>query len=122
MPLYVREGGSLPVVPFLQKLLGVEAVHIPLGQASDNAHLPNERIRILNLSKGVSVLKKFLKNVSHKVAIHTPGAGEGATGGGGHSLASSVESSLTASPHASTSAPNSASNFPSSQVLREEIS
>jgi hypothetical protein len=48
-PLWIREGGSIPSVSFLAGHFGVEAVHVPLGQSSDSAHLPNERIRILNL-------------------------------------------------------------------------
>ena len=28
------------------------ALHLPMGQSSDGAHLPNERIRIQNLTNG----------------------------------------------------------------------
>lgn len=59
-PLHIREGGSIPAIPFLEKYFNAPAVHIPLGQASDNAHLPDERIRIQNLLAGVSVIKRFL--------------------------------------------------------------
>lgn len=50
-PLIVREGGTMPVIRFLQDCLNVPAVHLPLGQASDAAHMPNERIKIINLKK-----------------------------------------------------------------------
>ncbi|KAL2106249.1 hypothetical protein VUR80DRAFT_6982 [Thermomyces stellatus] len=48
-PLYIREGGSIPAIRFLEKEFGAPAAHLPCGQASDAAHLDNERLRILNL-------------------------------------------------------------------------
>lgn len=48
-PLWIREGGSIPSVAFLEDCFDAEAVHFPMGQADDAAHLPNERIRIANL-------------------------------------------------------------------------
>lgn len=48
-PLFIREGGSVPSLPFLEQEFGAHAVHFPIGTSSDNAHLPNERIRVLNL-------------------------------------------------------------------------
>eukprot|EP00736_Rhodelphis_marinus_P004069 Rmarinus@m.7263 len=59
-PLYVREGGTLPVLPMLEKSLRAPAMQIPLGQAEDSAHLPNERIRYENLLRGKEVLRKLL--------------------------------------------------------------
>lgn len=48
-PLYIREGGSIPAIRFLEKEFEAPAAHLPCGQASDNAHLENERLRLLNL-------------------------------------------------------------------------
>lgn len=48
-PLYIREGGSIPAIRFLEKEFGAPAAHLPCGQASDAAHLDNERLRLLNL-------------------------------------------------------------------------
>lgn len=50
-PLFIREGGSIPAIRFLEKEFGAPAAHLPCGQASDSAHLDNERLRILNLVK-----------------------------------------------------------------------
>lgn len=49
MPLYIREGGSIPAIRFLEKEFGAPAAHLPCGQASDAAHLDNERLRVVNL-------------------------------------------------------------------------
>jgi acetylornithine deacetylase/succinyl-diaminopimelate desuccinylase-like protein len=44
-PSFIREGGSLPPVPPLARELAAPVLIVPLGQSSDSAHLPNERIR-----------------------------------------------------------------------------
>lgn len=62
-PLHIREGGSIPAIPFLEKAFKTGAVHIPMGQASDNAHLPDERIRLQNLHAGRRVITRFLEKI-----------------------------------------------------------
>ncbi|KAI5474387.1 beta-ala-his dipeptidase [Pseudohyphozyma bogoriensis] len=59
-PLYIREGGSIPSLPFLERELGADAVHFPMGKNSDAAHLPNERIPVTNLERGKSIVQRFL--------------------------------------------------------------
>lgn len=59
-PLYIREGGSIPAVRWLEKFCNAPAVHIPFGQSSDQAHLHNERIRLLNLRAGRRIVKSVL--------------------------------------------------------------
>ncbi|KAG6372816.1 hypothetical protein JVT61DRAFT_7223 [Boletus reticuloceps] len=63
-PLRIREGGSIPSVPCLEKMFGCRALHLPLGQSSDRAHLPNERISLANLQRGKAVLERFLTKVA----------------------------------------------------------
>ncbi|XP_026190986.1 uncharacterized protein LOC34624195 [Cyclospora cayetanensis] len=81
-PLYVREGGSMPAIPFLadslRKLTGPHGSHggleevaicqLPFGQASDNAHLPNERLGIRQVEKGVDVLACTLEYLAARLA------------------------------------------------------
>ena len=57
-PLFIREGGSIPAISFLEKEFDAPAAMFPMGQASDNAHLDNERMRVENLYKGREVLKR----------------------------------------------------------------
>jgi di- and tripeptidase len=61
-PLYIREGGTMPTSSFLETTLNAPVVHIPFGQITDQAHLENERIRIMNLMKGKDVFKDFVRN------------------------------------------------------------
>jgi len=62
-PLFIREGGSIPALSFLEAEFDAPAAMFPMGQASDNAHLDNERIRIDNLYKGREVLKRVFAQV-----------------------------------------------------------
>ena len=62
-PLYIREGGSIPAISFLEKEFDAPAAMFPMGQASDNAHLDNERIRVENLSKGRDVLRRVFSRI-----------------------------------------------------------
>ncbi|KAF9192737.1 hypothetical protein BGZ49_003381, partial [Haplosporangium sp. Z 27] len=62
-PLFIREGGSVPAIRWLEKRLKAAAVHIPMGQSSDQAHLNNERIRLQNLNSGKRVIKAFFREL-----------------------------------------------------------
>lgn len=70
-PLYVREGGTMPVASLIEKMLGAPALMIPMGQSSDNCHLANERLRRINLVKGKNVVRHLLEEV---VAAAAPAA------------------------------------------------
>ncbi|KAF2713424.1 glutathione degradosome [Pleomassaria siparia CBS 279.74] len=65
-PLYIREGGSIPSIRFLEKEFGAPAAHLPCGQASDSAHLDNERLRLVNLYKSKMIFKKVFKELPMK--------------------------------------------------------
>uniref|UniRef100_A0A6B2LGX0 Uncharacterized protein n=1 Tax=Arcella intermedia TaxID=1963864 RepID=A0A6B2LGX0_9EUKA len=64
-PMMVREGGTIPIVSYLEKVLHTQALILPMGQASDAAHLKNERFRLENFYKGKDVIKTFIKNINH---------------------------------------------------------
>ena len=57
-PLYIREGGSIPAIRFLEKEFGAPAAHLPCGQATDSAHLDNERMRLTNMLKAREIFGK----------------------------------------------------------------
>ncbi|KAI0078214.1 Zn-dependent exopeptidase [Panus rudis PR-1116 ss-1] len=59
-PLRIREGGSIPSIPYLEKEFGCHALHLPMGQSTDQAHLPNERMCLPNLQRGKAVIERFL--------------------------------------------------------------
>lgn len=63
-PNFIREGGSIPLTSWLERVLGAPALHLPIGQATDNAHMPNERLSLQNLSQGKAVIKTILEKVA----------------------------------------------------------
>ncbi|KAF2092255.1 beta-Ala-His dipeptidase [Saccharata proteae CBS 121410] len=65
-PLYIREGGSIPAIRFLEKQFGAPAAHLPCGQASDSAHLDNERLRLVNLYKSKEIFKRVFRDLPRK--------------------------------------------------------
>ncbi|KAM0809711.1 putative Peptidase M20 dimerization domain-containing protein [Seiridium cardinale] len=62
-PLYIREGGSIPAIRFLEKEFDAPAAHLPCGQASDSAHLDNERLRVMNLLKSREIFRWVFKRL-----------------------------------------------------------
>jgi di- and tripeptidase len=62
-PLYIREGGSIPPIRFLEKEFNAPAAHLPCGQASDAAHLVNERLRVLNLLKSREIFSTVFRKL-----------------------------------------------------------
>nr|POF04475.1 putative di- and tripeptidase dug2 [Quercus suber] len=65
-PLYIREGGSIPAIRFLEKEFDAPAAHLPCGQASDSAHLYNERFRLINLYKSKDIFKHVFRELPQK--------------------------------------------------------
>ena len=65
-PLYIREGGSIPAIRFLEKEFNAPAAQLPCGQASDNAHLDNERIRVVNLGMAKRIFTRVFAELPRK--------------------------------------------------------
>ena len=63
-PLYIREGGSIGAIRFLEKEFSAPAAQFPCGQASDNAHLDNERLRVLNLLNARDIFRQVFVGLS----------------------------------------------------------
>jgi acetylornithine deacetylase/succinyl-diaminopimelate desuccinylase-like protein len=51
-PVYVREGGSIPVIASFDRVLRVPAVLLGIGLHDDNLHAPNEKLDLDNFHKG----------------------------------------------------------------------
>lgn len=63
-PVYRREGGSIPVVADMQKILGVDSVLTGFGLPDDCIHSPNERLHLPTWYKGIDALVTFFDNIS----------------------------------------------------------
>ncbi|KAJ2801257.1 hypothetical protein H4R20_003748 [Coemansia guatemalensis] len=81
VPLLIREGGSIPAVPWLESFFAPHAVavNLPMGQSSDNAHLDNERISLENLMRGRQIIQRLIKDID-QVLQPTHGLGDASSG------------------------------------------
>ncbi|HUG11463.1 MAG TPA: M20/M25/M40 family metallo-hydrolase [Opitutaceae bacterium] len=63
-PLYIREGGSVPIVAELKSMLGLDCVLLGLFLPEDNLHAPNESFDLSMLEKGARVSEGVLRAVA----------------------------------------------------------
>ena len=63
-PVFVREGGSIPLVGTLEDLLGVPTVLMGFGLPDENAHAPNENLDLGNFYAGISSAAFFLEELA----------------------------------------------------------
>ncbi len=59
-PVFRREGGSVPVVGQMQKVLGVDSVLTGFGLPDDNLHAPNEKIHLPTFYRGIQAIIRFV--------------------------------------------------------------
>lgn len=59
-PLYRREGGSVPVVGMMQRILGLESALSGFGLPDDHIHSPNERLHLPTWYRGIRAVIEFL--------------------------------------------------------------
>ena len=62
-PLFKREGGSIPVVGEMQKILGIESVLTGFGLPDDRIHSPNEKQDLPTWYRGIDALIHFFYNL-----------------------------------------------------------
>jgi acetylornithine deacetylase/succinyl-diaminopimelate desuccinylase-like protein len=52
-PVFMREGGSIPVVGLIKQHLGVDTLLLGWGQNDDNLHGPNEKFSLADFHRGI---------------------------------------------------------------------
>ena len=52
-PVFVRSGGSIPVVNAFTKMLGIDTLLLGWGQDDDNLHSPNEKFSLEDFHRGI---------------------------------------------------------------------
>jgi acetylornithine deacetylase/succinyl-diaminopimelate desuccinylase-like protein len=62
-PYFKREGGSIPVVGDMQRLLGIESVICGFGLPDDNVHAPNEKQNLPTWYRGIEAYIHFFLNL-----------------------------------------------------------
>ncbi len=61
--VFIREGGSIPLVSMMYEALGKPCVLLGFGLPDENAHAPNERINLENYLKGILSIAYFYHEV-----------------------------------------------------------
>lgn len=64
--VYIRSGGSIPIVGQFQSDLKIPSVLMGLGLPDDNIHAPNEKFHIPNFYKGIESVVRFLTILGEK--------------------------------------------------------
>lgn len=62
-PVFIREGGSIPVVADFQEALGLDTVLMGFGLDSDAIHSPNEHFGLDRFSQGIASSIRFMKEL-----------------------------------------------------------
>lgn len=65
VPIFKREGGSIPIVSDFQNELGLPVVMMGFGLNSDNLHGPNEHFSLEMFHKGIATSIHFLQELSN---------------------------------------------------------
>ena len=58
-PVYIREGGSIPVTAEFENGLGLPVVLLGFSQPTSNAHAPNEWLLVENFERGTRVIVRL---------------------------------------------------------------
>ena len=65
-PVYMREGGSIPVVSQFQTELELETVLMGFGLPDDRIHAPNERFYLPNFYRGIRTSIRFIEEFGQR--------------------------------------------------------
>ena len=59
--VFIRSGGSIPIVGDFDRHLGVPSVMMGFGLPDDNIHAPNEKFHLKNFELGIDSIVRFLE-------------------------------------------------------------
>ncbi|MGE5111857.1 MAG: dipeptidase [Acidobacteriaceae bacterium] len=62
--VYIRSGGSIPIVSDFQNELKIPTVMMGMGLPDDNLHAPNEKFHIPNFYRGIEAIIRFFTIVA----------------------------------------------------------
>jgi acetylornithine deacetylase/succinyl-diaminopimelate desuccinylase-like protein len=63
-PVFVRQGGSVPVVGMIQDLLEIDSLMLGFGLPDDNLHAPNEKLHLPNFYRGIATYIHFMYEIA----------------------------------------------------------
>ena len=69
-PHSIRDGGSIPIVPMFEEVLGCKTILMGFGLDSDSIHSPNEHFGVFNFFKGIETIPYFHKNFAELFSVN----------------------------------------------------
>jgi succinyl-diaminopimelate desuccinylase len=63
-PVFIREGGSIPIVNAFHEQLGVDSLLLGWGLDDDNTHGPNEKFCLADFQRGIKASAYLWQEVS----------------------------------------------------------
>ena len=65
-PLYLREGGSIPVIADFKKVAGLDAIMVGLFTPKDNLHAPDESFDLELMQRGITAFASIFKQIAQQ--------------------------------------------------------
>ncbi len=65
-PLYLREGGSVPIIADIKRVTGLDSVMMGLFLPEDNLHAPNESFNLGVMEKGMRASERIIESIAAK--------------------------------------------------------
>jgi acetylornithine deacetylase/succinyl-diaminopimelate desuccinylase-like protein len=59
--VYIRSGGSIPIVGVFDQYLGIPSVMMGFGLPDDNLHAPNEKFHLPNFFRGIQAVAQYME-------------------------------------------------------------
>ena len=66
-PVFIREGGSIPVVAILAEILDIPTALMGIGLPDSNTHAPNEKLNLANFKHGTISIAHFFDEFSTSI-------------------------------------------------------
>lgn len=63
-PVYIRSGGSIPIIEVFSRVLNAPVVMLDFGLPEENMHAPNEFFLLENFDKGTATLTRFWMEIA----------------------------------------------------------
>ena len=63
-PVFIREGGSIPIVGAFKETLGVDTLLLGYGLNDDAPHAPNEKFRLADYHRGIRANARLLEELA----------------------------------------------------------
>ncbi|MEO1526949.1 MAG: dipeptidase [Planctomycetota bacterium] len=67
-PVFIREGGSIPIVTRFQEVLGCDCLLLGWGLSDDNCHSPNEKFRVEDYFRGITASATLWNEIANHSA------------------------------------------------------